>query len=108
MNISSTYPITSSTPASPPPAPAPLTVPPEQIKQHQQLLQAAKSVNSSGTLGENQLVFVLDRATHRVIMRLQDRNTHEVVLQVPPEYVLRLAQSLKGDNANTIQSDTDT
>src|ERR1700683_882708 len=101
MNISSTNPITSSTPA--PPTPAPLTLPPEQIKQHQKLLAAAKSVNSSGTLGQNQLVFVVDRATHRVIMRLQDRNTHEVVLQVPPEYVLRLAQSLEGDSANTIQ-----
>jgi uncharacterized FlaG/YvyC family protein len=104
MNISSTNPITSSSP----PTPAPLTLPPEQIKQHQKLLQAAKSVNNSGTLGENQLVFVVDRATHRVIMRVQDRNTHEVVLQVPPEYVLRLAQSIEGDSANTIQSDTDT
>jgi uncharacterized FlaG/YvyC family protein len=42
-----------------------------------------------------------------MIMRLQDRNTHEVVLQVPPEYVLRMAQSVT-DAPHTIQSDTDT
>jgi uncharacterized FlaG/YvyC family protein len=73
----------------------------------QKLVQAVKTVNNSGALGDNQLVFVMDRATHRMIMRLQDRNTHEVVLQVPPEYVLRLAQSLT-EKQNTIQSDTDT
>ena len=97
--------ISSSTPTgfliTPTATPTP-TVPPEEVAQRQKLLKAAKTVNDSGTLGENQLVFVLDRSTHRVIMRLQDRNTHEVVLQVPPEYVLRLAQSLGQGSSHII------
>jgi len=103
MTISSSTP-TSSTSSSVPATPSVL---PEELAMRQKLLQAVKTVNNSGALGANQLVFVMDRATHRMIMRLQDRNTHEVVLQVPPEYVLRMAQSVT-DAPHTIQSDTDT
>ena len=67
----------------------------QQTTQRRELIQAAKSVNSSGVLGEqNELVFVINPGDHRAIMRLVDRNTHEVVMQVPPEYVLRLAEDL--------------
>jgi uncharacterized FlaG/YvyC family protein len=77
-----------------------------EAAQRRQLLQAAKSVNESGVLGQNQLVFLLDRQTHRAVIRVVDRTTQQVVSQIPPEYVLRLAQDL-GSSAEVMASDDD-
>ena len=44
-----------------------------------------------------ELTFDMDRESHRALLRLVDRNTREVVRQIPPEYVLRLARELKRD-----------
>jgi len=55
MNISSTNPSASLTLLA-----AAVNVPPEEAAQRRQLVHAAKSVNASGTLGENQLVFAVD------------------------------------------------
>ena len=79
-----------------------------QTAESRQLVQAAKSVNESGVLGQNQLVFIVDRQTHRPVFRLVDRNTHQVVSQIPPEYVLRLAQDLGSSLAQVMASNTDT
>jgi uncharacterized FlaG/YvyC family protein len=79
----------------------------QEAAQRRQLLQAAKSVNESGVLGQNQLVFLLDPGTHRAVIRVVDRTTHQVVTQIPPEYVLRLAQDL-GSSAKVIESEDDT
>jgi len=62
--------------------------------QRRDLLQAARLVNDSGILGHNQLVFLIDRATHLPVIRVVDRVTHEVVLQLPAENVLRMAEDL--------------
>ena len=66
----------------------------QNFAQRRQVIQAAKTVNESGALGRNQLVFSVDSQTHRPIIRVEDRETHEVVLQIPPEYVIRLAENL--------------
>ena len=79
----------------------------QEAAQRRQLLQAAKSVNESGVLGQNQLVFLLDPQTHRAVIRVVDRTTQEVVSQIPPEYVLRLAQDL-GSSAKVIAAEDDT
>jgi flagellar protein FlaG len=79
-----------------------------QAAENRQALQAAKSVNESGILGENQLVFMVDRQTHRPVFRIVDRNTHQVISQIPPEYVLRLAQDLGSSLTQGMSSDTDT
>ena len=57
--------------------------------------EVVSAVNESGVLGQNQLVFLVDRQTHQPIIRVEDRETHEVLLQLPPEYVLRLAEELR-------------
>jgi uncharacterized FlaG/YvyC family protein len=103
MNISSTNPSASSTLLA-----SAVNVPPEEAAQRRQLVQAAKSVNASGTLGENQLVFAVDPSTHHMIMRVENRDTHEVVLQVPPEYVVRMADDLASSSSHTLQPDADT
>jgi hypothetical protein len=38
-------------------------VPPAEAPQRRQLIQAAKTVNESGFIGKNQIVFSVDRAT---------------------------------------------
>jgi uncharacterized FlaG/YvyC family protein len=100
MDITSLHPAASST------APSSQVQVAEAV-QRRQLLEAAKSINESGVLGQNQLVFILDRQTHRAVMRLEDRTTHQVISQIPPEYVLRLAQDL-GSSAQVMATDDDT
>jgi uncharacterized FlaG/YvyC family protein len=58
------------------------------------LIQATKTLNDSGLFGKNQIVFAVDSVTHRPVIRIEDRETHEVVQQLPPEYVLELAQGI--------------
>jgi uncharacterized FlaG/YvyC family protein len=74
----------------------PATLKPDQAADRRKLLKAVKSVNDSGVLGNNELVFSVDRQTHRPVIRVEDKDTHEVLFQEPPEYVLSLAQSLNG------------
>jgi len=67
----------------------------EDASQRAKLVQAVKIVNESKTLGENnELTFVLDRATGRTLTRVIDRNTQEVVLQLPLDSILTLADQL--------------
>ncbi len=86
----------------------PRTVPHQEAAQRRQLIQAAKSVNDSGILGHNQLVFLIDSQTHRPIIRVEDSETHEVLVQIPPEYVLRLAEDLRASSVETTPSEADT
>jgi uncharacterized FlaG/YvyC family protein len=79
-----------------------------QAAERRQLVQAVKAVNDSGQLGRDQLVFLIDSHTRRPIIRVEDRETHEVVMQIPPEYVLRLAQELNTDSPQTTALPADT
>ncbi len=77
------------------PAVAPVT--PEATAQQREIIQAVKAINPSELFGQNsELTFVMDRETHRPLVRIVDRKTNEVLMQVPPEYVLRMAQDLQG------------
>lgn len=82
--------------------------PATQIPARRQVVRAAKAINESSILGENQLVFSIDSETRREIIRIENRDTHEVVLQIPPEYVLRLAQQLHRGSAQTLSDGADT
>jgi uncharacterized FlaG/YvyC family protein len=78
------------------PANAPQPIPPEQTAERQKLIQAVKKVNQSEMLGENnELTFAMDRNSRRPVVRVVNRQTNEVVLQIPPEYVLQMAADLK-------------
>lgn len=100
--------ISSSNPSAPSIVQSVTTVPPEEAAQRRQLVQAAKSVNASGTLGQNQLVFAVDPTTHHIIMRVENRDTGEVILQVPPENVMQMAEDLNLTPAHTMLPDADT
>jgi uncharacterized FlaG/YvyC family protein len=82
-------------------------VPAAEAAQRREVIQAARSVNDSGLLGRNQLVFLVDRATHKPIIRVEDPDTHEVVMQLPPEYVVRMAQDLHTGSVQVTTPPTD-
>jgi flagellar protein FlaG len=79
-----------STPAEPTPA--------HQVSAEQRtLIHAVKAVNAAELYGhDNQLTYVVDRQTKRTVVRIVNRETGELVDQIPEEYVLRLAEELKG------------
>jgi uncharacterized FlaG/YvyC family protein len=59
------------------------------------LIQAVKAVNGAGLLGQDvELTLRLVPDTQRTVVRVVNRETREVVGQMPPDSVLRLAQEL--------------
>jgi flagellar protein FlaG len=60
------------------------------------VVQAVKALNQTEMFGQdNELEFQRDQVSRRMVIRVVNRKTEEVVSQVPPEYVLRLAEDLK-------------
>lgn len=70
---------------------------PDRQAREAEMVQAVKAVNEAGLFGQQyELTFDQDRDSRRTLLRLVDKNTHEVVRQIPPEYLLRMARDLKG------------
>jgi len=60
-----------------------------------EIVQAVKAVNAAEMFGQdNELLFQMDRQARRMVVQVVNRKTKEVVSQVPPEYLLRLAEDL--------------
>ena len=79
--------------AAPAGVPVEISAPPPATADQRALIQAVKAVNSTGLFGQdNELSYVLDRNTRRVAVRVVNRNTREVVRQIPAEQVLRVAE----------------
>ncbi|SPE25302.1 conserved hypothetical protein [Candidatus Sulfopaludibacter sp. SbA3] len=80
-----------------PAAPASVqSAPVETNSQNREVIQAVKALNGAEMFGErNELQFQKDPQTHRMVVRLIDRKTKEVMSQIPPEYVLELAAQMK-------------
>ena len=76
-------------------APAP-TVTLDKTADRREVVQAIKAVNGAEMFGaDNELSFQKDLETNRFVVRVIDRKTHEVISQVPEEYLLRLAEDIK-------------
>ncbi|HEY7393130.1 MAG TPA: flagellar protein FlaG [Bryobacteraceae bacterium] len=68
----------------------------EQPAQTRDVVQAVKALNATEMFGqENELVFQMDRQAKRMVVQIVNRQTKEVVSQIPAEYVLRLSEDLK-------------
>ncbi|HLI87025.1 MAG TPA: flagellar protein FlaG [Bryobacteraceae bacterium] len=68
----------------------------KQPAQARDVVQAVKAVNASEMFGqENELVFQMDRQAKRMVVQIVNRQTKEVISQIPPEYVLRLSEDMK-------------
>ena len=75
---------------------APLVASDKQAEQRE-IIQEVKAVNGAQMLGsENELMFQFDRNSQRMVVRVVNRQTGDLVSQVPPEYVLRLAEDARG------------
>lgn len=74
-------------------------VPTQPLTEDQRtLIQAVKAVNASGMFGQdNELTFSMDRAARQMVLRVVNKATRDVVMQIPDEYVLRLAEKMNGD-----------
>jgi len=71
-------------------------VPVDHAAQNRVVVQAVKALNGTEMFGQdNQLQFQKDQRTGRMVVRVVNRKTNEVISQIPPEYVLRLAQDIK-------------
>jgi uncharacterized FlaG/YvyC family protein len=71
-------------------------IPTEKAAENRPIIQAVKALNATEMFGhDNQLTFQRDPESKRMVVQVINRNTHEVVSQIPPEYVLRLAEDLK-------------
>ena len=90
MDVTSVNRIAQSLPAAAP------GVPIDQAAQARDVVQAVKALNQTEMFGQdNELEFQRDQASRRMVIRVVNRKTQEVVSQVPAEYVLRLAEDLK-------------
>lgn len=69
----------------------------ESASSQRQLIQAVKAVNGAELFGQDsELTFVFDRQTHKALVRVVDKKTREVVMQIPPESVLKMAEERTG------------
>jgi uncharacterized FlaG/YvyC family protein len=73
------------------------TLPPPASADQRALIQAVRAVNSAELFGsENELTFVRDRTTNRTAVRVINKDTGDVVAQMPPEVVLQMAEEVSG------------
>jgi flagellar protein FlaG len=78
------------------PAIAPGHAIPQKLREEREVIQAVKAVNRTQLLGDqNELTFALDPESNKPVLRIVDRETNEVVRQIPSDYVLQLARELK-------------
>jgi flagellar protein FlaG len=83
-------------PILPAPAIADSIEPVQSIGVQRELITAVTKVNGSELLCQDEeLTFQMDREAGVPVIRLVNRNTKEVVRQIPPEYVLSVAKALE-------------
>ena len=76
-------------------------VPVDHAAENREVVQAVKALNGTEMFGQdNQLRFQKDPDTGRMVVKVVDRNTNEVISQIPAEYLLRLAKDLKQPSLN--------
>jgi uncharacterized FlaG/YvyC family protein len=67
-----------------------------------QIVTAIRGLNKSEMLGqERELTFLRDPETQRPVIQIVDRNTGDVIDQIPPETVLRMVHDMKQQNGET-------
>ncbi len=84
------------TPGMQPQAATASVAPVQQPPEYREVIQSVKALNAAEMFGqENELLFHMDRHARRMVIQVVNRQTQEVVSQVPPEYILRLAEDLR-------------
>ena len=66
-----------------------------QAAKNRALVKAIQAINAKEVFGPgSELQFSIDRDTKRPLIRIVDRTTNEVLSQIPPEDVIRMAEVL--------------
>lgn len=66
-----------------------------QAAKNRELVKAIQAINAKEVFGPgSELRFSVDRDTGRPLIRIVDRATNEVLNQIPPENIIRLAEVL--------------
>jgi uncharacterized FlaG/YvyC family protein len=69
---------------------------PQMDLSNREAVAAVEAINKLELLGQNnELVFQVDPQTRRPVMLIRNRYSKEVLVRVPPDYVLRLAAELR-------------
>jgi flagellar protein FlaG len=67
----------------------------QNLERQRELIQAVRALNKAELFGQqNELTFTFDRQSRRPLLRIVDRETKEVIRQIPPESVLRMSEQL--------------
>jgi flagellar protein FlaG len=70
-------------------------IPADNAAENRQVVRAVKALNKSEMFGEdNNLEFERDPGSKRMVVKIVNSKTGDVISQIPPEYVLRLAADL--------------
>jgi uncharacterized FlaG/YvyC family protein len=78
-------------------APTETTKAPDDEASRRALIQAVRAINATELLGqEAELTFVIDRTSGRAVARIVNRSTRELIKEIPPESVFKLAEEIKG------------
>jgi len=65
--------------------------------ENREIIQAVRLVGAHVNVGsDNEMTFFLDRKTRQPVIKIVNRQTGEVVEQIPNERILRLADDIKG------------
>ena len=77
------------------PVSAPAHVAPDPVE-NRDISQAVHALNAAQYFCDNnELSFLLDRQTRLPVIRIVNKKTKEMVDQIPPEYILRLAEQFR-------------
>ena len=61
-----------------------------------EIIEAVRAVNKAELFGQqNEVTFVLDRRSQKVLVRIVNKETRELVRQIPDEYLKHLVSDLK-------------
>jgi uncharacterized FlaG/YvyC family protein len=76
-------------------APEP-AIPAGQAAGNRDVVEAVKALNGAEMFGNgNELMMQRDPRTQRIVLRIVNQKTKDVVAEVPADYVVRLADDLK-------------
>jgi len=64
-------------------------------KEMEEFLRAAEKHIEGHDPGTSELSVGVDKATHQIVVKILDSKTKEVIRQIPPEEILRLARNMK-------------
>lgn len=69
----------------------------QPTEQQKAFIEAVKTVNTAELFGqENEVTYVVDRAAQIAVVRVINKETGEVVQQIPTEQLLKLAEESTG------------